>query len=204
MIAVLFARADSVYKSIPGCDVWGAERDALNWPADRPGIFHPPCRAWGNYSTWAKPREGEKELALWALEKVRACGGVLEHPYSSKLWKTGPFCRPGVIDGWGGALFPVYQSWWGHRAPKKTMLYVVGAVPDLPDWMPAVTIKEIEHQGVNERERTPPDMARWLVALASRCNESAPGGTRHHLEKKHGTFHNSAIGQGQAIAPARW
>ncbi|WP_269844875.1 hypothetical protein [Trinickia soli] len=25
-VAVLFARADSIYKTLPGCDVWGAER----------------------------------------------------------------------------------------------------------------------------------------------------------------------------------
>ncbi len=28
MIAVLFARKDSIYKSLPECDVWDAERDA--------------------------------------------------------------------------------------------------------------------------------------------------------------------------------
>lgn len=31
MVAVLFARADSVYKGLPGCDVWDAERDARLW-----------------------------------------------------------------------------------------------------------------------------------------------------------------------------
>jgi len=34
VIAVLFARSDSVYKTIPGCDVWDAERDARRWPAN--------------------------------------------------------------------------------------------------------------------------------------------------------------------------
>src|ERR1019366_1890829 len=30
-VAVLFARSDSIYKMLPGLDVWDAERDALNW-----------------------------------------------------------------------------------------------------------------------------------------------------------------------------
>lgn len=40
-IAVLFARHDSVYKTLPGCDVWDKERNALNWPGGCAGIFHP-------------------------------------------------------------------------------------------------------------------------------------------------------------------
>lgn len=36
MIAVLFARADSVYKSLPDCDVWDADRNALLWPGGCP------------------------------------------------------------------------------------------------------------------------------------------------------------------------
>lgn len=30
-IAVLFARADSIYKTLPECDVWDATRDARKW-----------------------------------------------------------------------------------------------------------------------------------------------------------------------------
>lgn len=46
-VAVLFARSDSVYKSIPGCDVWDINRDARNWKGGAPIVAHPPCRAWG-------------------------------------------------------------------------------------------------------------------------------------------------------------
>lgn len=31
-VAILFARADSVYKTLPGCDVYDIERDALTFP----------------------------------------------------------------------------------------------------------------------------------------------------------------------------
>jgi hypothetical protein len=30
-VAVLFARADSIYKTLAGCDVWDEARDALKW-----------------------------------------------------------------------------------------------------------------------------------------------------------------------------
>lgn len=31
-VAVLFARADSVYKELSGTDVWDIRRDATRWP----------------------------------------------------------------------------------------------------------------------------------------------------------------------------
>jgi hypothetical protein len=42
LVAVLFARADSVYKALPGCDVWGIDRDALEVMArhDGPDTLH--------------------------------------------------------------------------------------------------------------------------------------------------------------------
>ena len=43
MIAILFARKDSVYKAMPGLDVYDFERDALTWPGGAPLIAHPPC-----------------------------------------------------------------------------------------------------------------------------------------------------------------
>lgn len=49
-VAVLFARADSHYKAIDGCDVWDIERDARKWPGGAPVVAHPPCRAWGKAS----------------------------------------------------------------------------------------------------------------------------------------------------------
>lgn len=79
-IAVLFARSDSIYKSLPGCDVYDIERDALTWPGGSPVVAHPPCRAWGSFAWRARPREGERECAPWAVEQIRRHGGVLEHP----------------------------------------------------------------------------------------------------------------------------
>lgn len=168
-VAVLFARADSIYKTLPDTDVWDFERDALKWPGGAPVVAHPPCRSWGRYSHWAKPREGERELALWAIAQVREFGGVLEHPITSALWLEGGCGSIGVRDQHGGVLVPVYQSWWGHRAPKETGLYIVGPVPQLP-YSDQLATGRIENMCRAERERTPPALAAWLVELARNCS----------------------------------
>jgi hypothetical protein len=168
MIAALFVRADSHYKAM-GADCYDASRDALTWPGGAPGIYHPPCRSWGQLAHFAKPRPGERDLALWAMENVRRFGGVVEHPYSSRLWKETHCLEFGLRDRFGGILIPVFQSWWGHRAPKKSCFYVVGASVDLPEYQPPVMVMSVERMGVNERERTPAALATWLFNLAQSC-----------------------------------
>jgi hypothetical protein len=166
-VAVLFARADSVYKALPGCDVWDEARDARQWQGGAPVVAHPPCRAWARYQHWAKPAPGERELATWAIDQVRMFGGVVEHPITSDLWREAGCLSYGMRDSHGGVLVPVLQSWWGHRAPKATGLYIVGPIPNLPYAAPADG--RIEMMGRAERERTPPELATWLVELAKRC-----------------------------------
>ena len=46
MVAVLFARADSVYKTLPGVDVYDIERDARTYDGPWPVVAHPPCTRW--------------------------------------------------------------------------------------------------------------------------------------------------------------
>jgi hypothetical protein len=184
VIAALFVRADSVYKRMPNVDAWDIERNALNWPGGTPVVAHPPCRAWGRLRQWANPRPGEKELALRAVEWVRKHGGVLEHPEGSQLWAEAKLPAPGVRDEFGGYTLPVDQSWWGHKARKRTLLYVVGCEPkNLPDipldfrepthcihrtkrdriWKPEVTKAEREH--------SPQAFAEWLVEVARRTQK---------------------------------
>lgn len=131
-VAVLFARKDSVYKSLPGCDVWDIERDARLWPGGLPIVAHPPCRTWGRLRHFAKAPEGESELALWVIEQIHKYGGVLEHPAGSLLWATANLPKPGEVDERGFTLW-ISQFWFGHRADKPTWLYVSGLIPaDLP------------------------------------------------------------------------
>src|SRR5574337_681161 len=79
-VAVLFARADSIYKALPDCDVWDAERDARRWPGGCPVVAHPPCRAWGRLRTFARPRPDEMNLARLAVALVREFGEAQRLP----------------------------------------------------------------------------------------------------------------------------
>lgn len=147
-------------------------------------MAHPPCRGWGGLSHMAKPRHGEKDLARWAVAQIREFGGVLEHPKKSKLWADQSLPEPGQRDRFGGFTLPIFQSWFGHRAEKATFLYVIGVEPrEVPD-MPMILGEASHvvsssrrwyrgHQNLKpwithaEREHTPPDLAKWLVQLAS-------------------------------------
>lgn len=184
-VAVLFARSDSIYKSLPRTDVWDIERDARRWPGRSPVVAHPPCRAWASLRHYAKPREGEKDLALLAIQHVRRWGGVLEHPQLSTLWRTAKLPEPGERDEYRGWTLVIDQNWFGHRARKRTRLYIVGCEPgDIPT-MP-LRLGEATHTvglwsgrdksrcrpsiSKGEFEATPPELAAWLCDLARRCS----------------------------------
>ncbi|MBR7780236.1 hypothetical protein KDM88_17130 [Undibacterium sp. BYS50W] len=175
-VAVLFARSDSVYKSLPGCDVFDVSRDARNFSGGCPVVAHPPCRAWGRLSHFAKPRHDEKELALFSVEMVRRWGGVLEHPTGSKLWAAANLPLPGHRDQFGGFTFPIFQHWFGHRAEKSTLLYICGPSPvqlpeiplslEYPQFVVQSRLPGRKHISKAEREHTPIELAKWLVSVA--------------------------------------
>ncbi|MGZ8181418.1 MAG: hypothetical protein ACXWT1_05635 [Methylobacter sp.] len=187
LVSVLFARIDSNYKSINGCDVWDIQRDATQWPGGTPVVAHPPCRAWGQLSHFAKPRKDEKELALWAVDRVRQYGGVLEHPRQSKLWPTKKLPLPNEVDEFGGWTLPIFQCNFGHTCEKPTFLYICGIKPDQLPVMPVVpgpqakVIAKSRQRKVlgqtlyrmectkPEREHTPMALALWLIDVARRC-----------------------------------
>lgn len=177
-VAVLFADSDSIYKRIPGCDVWDAERDARHWPGGAPVVAHPPCRAWGRLRTFANVPEGERELAILGVEFVRGWGGVLEHPYKSTLWPHLRLPLPGERDFYGGFTIALPQWWLGHKAEKASWFYIVGISPNE---VPEVPLKlgEAEfviqsrkrsayrpHVKKRERSATPRECADWLLAIA--------------------------------------
>ena len=192
-VAVLFARHDSVYKTLPNVDVYDADRDARTYRGHLPVIAHPPCRAWGSLRHFAKPRCGERKLAIWSVILVRRLGGVIEHPAASRLWPTCHLPEPGERDAHGGWTLVVDQDWWGHRAEKRTRLYIVGCEPgDIPP-MP-IKLEEPPcvvspwaglrsgMQGYRpqlrkaEREHTPLSFAEWLIELARRCRKEFRNG----------------------------
>ena len=189
-VAVLFARQDSIYKKISGCDVYDIDRDARSWDGGAPVVAHPPCRSWGRLRMVAKPREGERDLAVFAVAAVRRWGGVLEHPATSTLWAHQGLPLPGAgRDSWGGFTIPILQHWFGHRAEKATWLYVCGIEPqDVPAMHFVLggsthviaqnrTLRDGSRMKKGhpkwrpevskaEREHTPEKLAHWLVELA--------------------------------------
>lgn len=184
MVAVLFVRVDSCYKSMEGVDCFDIERDARTWPGGSPVVAHPPCRAWASLRFHAKPRDGEKQLAIDAIALIRKYGGVLEHPHRSTLWPVAGLPEPGLMDEFGGWTLTIDQQWFGHRAQKRTRLYIVGCEPSNIPVMPLVLGKASHTVGLwsgrdkatcrpsiakHEYESTPPELAKWLVELARRC-----------------------------------
>jgi len=186
-ITILFVRTDSIYKTM-AVECWDAERDATQYQGPGPIVAHPPCRAWGCLRKFARPRPGEKGLALWAVDKVRECGGVLEHPCGSRLWPEAGLPRPGKDgDQFGGFTLDVDQHWWGHRAQKRTWLYVCGCkrneIPSMPIRITQAPCVITNMHGLRsgmtgyrkevtkrEREATPKEFAEWLIEVASRCS----------------------------------
>jgi len=126
---------------------------------------------------FAKPREGEKELAEIAIDSVREFGGALEHPSESSLWLSARLPRPGEFpDEFGGRTISLDQFHFGHRAEKSTWIYVVGessypAIPSKPGRAthcirPTKSHPRLPSVTKAEREHTPPAFAAWLVELA--------------------------------------
>ena len=160
---MLCARRDSVYKHLPGVDVYDADRDARSFPLGSgvPVVCHPPCRGWGRFRWRSNHTEDELDLARFCLKACQANGGGLEHPEGSALWAEQGLPRPLSLD----------QSWFGHPAPKRTWLHVVGAprVPAFPISL-ALPATSVVHQSRADRERTPPAFAEWLIELARTCH----------------------------------
>ncbi len=186
-VSVLFACDQNPYKLLAGVEVWDNKMDARRFAGAGPVIAHPPCRTWGNLRTVAtKAPADEHDLGPWAVEQVRRCGGVLEHPAGSTLFeecKCGSLLKP---DEWGGWILELDQWHWGHPAAKPTRLYIVGCsvrnIPASPNREGTPERCITQGHGVRighplfksrvtqwERESTPPQFAKWLVELARRC-----------------------------------
>ena len=187
MVSVLFCMKDSIYNSFDFADVYDIERNALTFDFSTPVVCHPPCRKWSRLRGFSNAPDSEKELAFFALRAVRQCGGVLEHPYKSLFWKAAKLPIGGEIDEFGGFSIDVDQFWWGHKARKRTWLYISGIerknLPPFPLRFDAVThkvggskttgygLKEISK---SERNITPYPFCEWLLSVAIMCGQKKP------------------------------
>lgn len=175
-IAALYVRNDSIYKHICWIDSFDIDRDARSYRDGLPVIAHPPCRAWGRLKHFSKHPEEEKLLALIAIDQVRRNGGVLEHPSGSSLFKS-YLPKPGTSDEYGFSI-SIDQFWWGHKARKRTYLYIAGIakkeLPEIPLRMDAIMYavsgsKRLRDISKQEREATPVLFASWLCQVALLC-----------------------------------
>jgi hypothetical protein len=190
MIAVLYVDPRGPYPKMAGIDWWDEARDARTYAGPHPIVAHPDCGPWGKLRHLY--RGHGHDCAPRAVEQVRRCGGVLEHPAHSLLWAHTGLPRPGYgRDAWGGWTEEVRQVDWGHVARKRTWIYCVGVDPALAAYRPEprepthwITggrgrTAERGHTPVpagmricseQQRRRTPPAFAAWLIAMA----ESVP------------------------------
>lgn len=167
------------------------KRNALTYLGTKPVIAHPPCGPWSNISHLHKSAN-ELAFAPHALAIVQRCGGVLEHPKGSMLFDACDLPKPDASDAFGFTI-EVAQCDWGHPARKRTWLYIVGLQRPIPPMPPP---REPTHwasggrtrssrQGspvppgikvcsAQQRRRTPPAFASWLVELAGRCTPQDP------------------------------
>lgn len=184
-VSALFVNKDSIYKTLLN-DCYDIERDARTFSCSNAIVAHPPCRGWGKLSHLSNHDQDELDLATFAIELIRKNGGVLEHPESSRLFKYMNIPKPGQYDAFGGYLLSIYQSWFGHRAQKKTLLYICGLpihlLPNYPISFDLVEYTISSSQRVNrhpnrkkqvtykERSATPLSLAKYLIDIASMTN----------------------------------
>lgn len=114
--------------------------DATRYAGPLPVVAHPPCGPWGHLRHLS--RRDDPALAIRAVEQVRAFGGVLEHPAWSMLWEACDLPKPGKHGELGEPD--------AHGAGS--------AVP------PGIKVCSAE-----QRRRTPPAFAAWLLEAASRA-----------------------------------
>lgn len=191
MIAALYIDGLGVYPKMRDVDCWDETRDARRYAGPFPVVAHPPCGPWGELRHLYQG--AEHDCAPIAVGQVRAFGGVLEHPSRSLLWPRLSLPRPGERpDPWGGYAVEVDQCAWGHVARKRTRLYVVGVPMALvlstlrtggtpTHWVSGsrnqrhgssrggVVPPGIKVCSAQQRRRTPPAFAEWLVELARSC-----------------------------------
>lgn len=191
MIAALYVERGGPYFGRADVDPWDKERDARLYAGPYPVVAHPPCGPWGRLKHLY--RGNEHDCAPRAVEQVRSYGGALEHPARSLLWQHMSLPRPYELpDQFGGFTLEVDQCAWGHVARKKTWLYFVGVdrigtyytvrTGGTPThWISGFRTTTgrnryaqsgsavppgIKVCSAQQRRRTPPAFADWLISLA--------------------------------------
>ena len=176
-VSVLFAARNSVYHSLDGVEVYDAKRDATTFDMSTPIVAHPPCRSWSAFTAHqAKPEPGEKELGLFAVDCLRKCGGILEHPAHTRLFDAAGIPHPGQPSRDGMWSLQVWQAWWGYPMKKATWLAFSGidsSKVETPFRLHSMGADRRRQQlmSKNQRAATCLAFAQWLVNY-SRTSEA--------------------------------
>ena len=175
-LAALFVQPDGCYANLPFVDAWPESRDARRYDGNLPVVAHPPCQLWGNLAAVNYKRYGGEHnrpgndggCFAAAVAHVRRCGGVLEHPRSSKAFAAHDITPPQGM-GWqrafcGGWVCEVWQSAYGHLANKATWLYYYGQNPPMElDWRRIVGTHQVAYppkEGTASRNSKKPALTR--------------------------------------------
>ena len=106
-----------------------------------------------------------------ALESLRRCGGVLEHPAYSIAWKHFGLVRPRHGE-WTQCsenewCCQLSQAAYGHRARKLTwLIYVGNTKPPELDWSRPAYSTNVANMPTKEAKRTPVKFREELIRLA--------------------------------------
>jgi hypothetical protein len=123
----------------------------------------------------------------FALDTVRRCGGVLEHPARTGAWFRYGLSKPRQ-SGWqktidGGWVCEVWQSVYGHKANKATWLYFVGS-PEPAKWERKKGTHQVGFHDQRGKEKnkptltkkeanaTPYEFALYLIELVGKIHET--------------------------------
>lgn len=181
---VLFCQSNSIYNKLGRlypCDTWNEKRNALNWQGNEACVYHPPCRLWSKLKNFSTADENEKYLAVWSVRKIQEYGGVLEHPAYSSLWKCCNLPKPGKKDQFGFTI-EVDQFHFGHKAQKKTWLYIVGLpinsellhyrkIPGKPKFqVSALRFEPKPRLNKKLSNATPKKFAKFIVKIVDKIN----------------------------------
>ena len=171
LVAALFVQPGGCYASLPWVDAWPESRDARRYDGNLPVVAHPPCQLWGrmapiNFGRWGgehnRPGNDGGCFAA-AVEHVRRCGGVMEHPAATNAWAAHDLTAP-VTMGWqrtmdGGWVCEVWQSAYGHRANKATWLYYHGTRPPMElRWARIVGTHQVGYPDQRGKARNKPTL----------------------------------------------
>lgn len=187
MITVLCAARSSVYRAIPGLDVFTRSRDAWTARPSGPVIAHPPCRcwcrAWPLSAMTVKTRIIEMLLGMECVRLVIHNGGILEQPAHSRLWKCASLPGPSEPFAHRHAwTIELDQAQFGHRASKPTWILFSGIRPsavNLNGWqLQQEQVRSMATMTPGQRSSSPPLFARFLVqcAASARPMQISPAG----------------------------